>query len=164
MSRKISQVLYNGGRKLDFILDRLAIGDLSDAKDEMILKSSGITAILNVAKEASFEPNLNSFDYYKVNIDDGQAMDFSHLTDAVDFIHSRIRNGRVLVHCLMGISRSSTIVLCYLHECGFSLREALNLIKRKRPDAQPHIALYNSVQEYYRERAKDGSKNCLTEE
>ena len=140
---------------MDFILDRLAIGDLSDAKNEQILKDSGITAILNVAQEAYPEPNLDCFDYYKVKIDDGQAMDLSHIGDAVDFIHSRIRHGKVLVHCLMGISRSSTIVLCYLHECGFSLRNAMNLIKRKRPDAQPHIALYNSVQEYYLNKEKE---------
>ena len=137
---------------MDFILDRLAIGDLSDAKNEEILKNSGITAILNVAQEAHPDPDLSKFDYYKVSIDDGQAMDFSHLSDAVEYIHTRIRRGKVLVHCLMGVSRSSTIVLCYLHECGFSLREAMNLIKRKRPDAQPHIALYNSVQEYYRQK------------
>ncbi|MBN1883188.1 MAG: dual specificity protein phosphatase family protein [Deltaproteobacteria bacterium] len=134
---------------MDFILDRLAIGDLGDAKNEEILEKSGITAILNVAQEAHLEPDLARFDYYKVSIDDGQAMDFSHLSEAVEYIHTRIRRGKVLVHCLMGVSRSSTIVLCYLHECGFSLREAMNLIKRKRPDAQPHIALYNSVREYY---------------
>jgi len=140
---------------LDFILDRLAIGDLSDAKNEQILRDSGITAILNVAQEANPEPDLDHFDYYKVNIDDGQAMDLSHIGDAVDFIHSRIRQGKVLVHCLMGVSRSSTIVLCYLHECGFSLRNAMNLIKRKRPDAQPHVALYNSVQEYYLKKDRE---------
>lgn len=143
---------------MDFILDRLAIGDLSDAKNELVLKQSGITALLNVAQEAYYEPDLKQFDYYKVNIDDGQAMDFSNLTKAVDFIHSRINRGKVLVHCLMGISRSSTIVLCYLHECGFSLREAMNLIKKKRPDAQPHIALYNSVREYYRKKEEDRTK------
>ncbi len=143
---------------MDFILDRLAIGDLSDAKNEQILKDSGITAILNVAQEAYPEPNLDCFDYYKVNIDDGQAMDLSHIGDAVDFIHSRIRHGKVLVHCLMGISRSSTILLCYLHECGFSLRNAMNLIKKKRPDAQPHIALYNSVQEYYLNKEREMTK------
>ncbi len=143
---------------MDFILDRLAIGDLSDAKNEQILKDSGITAILNVAQEAYPEPNLDDFDYYKVNIDDGQAMDLSHIGDAVDFIHSRIRHGKVLVHCLMGISRSSTILLCYLHECGFSLRSAMNLIKKKRPDAQPHIALYNSVQEYYANKEREMAK------
>jgi atypical dual specificity phosphatase len=137
---------------MDFILDRLAIGDLSDAKDGPILLECGITAILNVAKEAHHEPDIHYFDYYKVSIDDGQAMDLSHLSEAVDFIHSRIRNGKVLVHCLMGVSRSSTIVLCYLHECGFSLREAMNLIKKKRPEAQPHIALYNSVREYYQKK------------
>ena len=140
---------------MDFILDRLAIGDLSDAKNTKLLLESGITAILNVAEEANYEHDFKNFDYYKVNIDDGQAMDFSHIGDAVDFIHSRIRHGKVLVHCLYGISRSSTIVLCYLHECGFSLRSALNLIKRKRPDAQPHIALYNSVMEYYRGKERE---------
>ena len=57
---------------MDFILDRLAIGDLSDAKNEQRLKESGITAILNVAQEAYPEPNLDYFDYYKVNIDDGR--------------------------------------------------------------------------------------------
>ncbi len=137
---------------MDFILDRLAIGDLSDAKNSAMLIEGGITAILNVAKEAQHEPDIDHFDYYKVSIDDGQAMDLSHLSEAVEFIHSRIRNGKVLVHCLMGVSRSSTIVLCYLHECGFSLREAMNLIKKKRPEAEPHIALYNSVREYYQKK------------
>jgi atypical dual specificity phosphatase len=134
---------------VDFILDRLAIGDLSDAKNAAMLSEYGITAVLNVAKEANYDTDVTYLDYYKVAIDDGQAMDFSHLTEAVDFIHSRIRNGKVMVHCLMGVSRSSTIILCYLHECGFSLREAMDLIKKKRPEAQPHIALYNSVREYY---------------
>jgi atypical dual specificity phosphatase len=147
---------------VDFILDRLAIGDLSDAKNEKILTESGITAILNVATEADLVPDPDHFDYYKVHIDDGQAMDLSHISEAVDFIHSRIRDGKVLVHCLMGISRSSTIVLCYLHECGFSLREAMNLIKRKRPDAQPHIALYNSVREYYQEKERESAVKRLS--
>jgi len=148
---------------MDFIIDRLAIGDLSDAKNKTMLLECGVTAILNVAKEAQYEPDANYFDYYKVSIDDGQAMDFSHLTEAVDFIHSRIRNGKVMVHCLMGVSRSSTIVLCYLHECGFSLREAMNLIKKKRPEAQPHIALYNSVREYYLKKEGEFREQLIRE-
>ncbi len=148
---------------MDFILDRLAIGDLSDAKNTTMLRECGITAIINVAKEAQYEPEMKFFDYYKVSIDDGQAMDFSHLSEAVEFIHSRIRHGRVLVHCLMGVSRSSTIVLCYLHECGFSLREAMNLIKKKRPEAQPHIALYNSVREYYQEKEGEHRRRLLSQ-
>ncbi len=148
---------------MDFIIDRLAIGDLTDAKNAPMLLECGISAILNVAKEAHLEPDNNYFDYYKVSIDDGQAMDLSHLSEAVDFIHSRIRQGKVLVHCLMGVSRSSTIVLCYLHECGFSLREAMNLIKKKRPEAQPHIALYNSVREYYLNREREQRSRILSE-
>jgi atypical dual specificity phosphatase len=146
---------------MDFILDRLAIGDLADAKNGTMLLECGVTAVLNVAKEAQYAPDGNYFDYYKVSIDDGQAMDFSHLSEAVDFIHSRIRNGKVLVHCLMGVSRSSTVVLCYLHECGFSLREAMNLIKKKRPEAQPHIALYNSVREYYQKKEGEHRESLI---
>jgi len=148
---------------MDFILDRLAIGDLSDAKNSEMLLEGGITAILNVAKEAQHEPDIDQFDYYKVSIDDGQAMDLSHLSEAVEFIHSRIRNRQVLVHCLMGVSRSSTIVLCYLHECGFSLREAMNLIKKKRPEAEPHIALYNSVREYYQKKQREQAESLVTD-
>ena len=44
---------------MDFILDRLAIGDLSDAKNGAMLAECGITAILNVAKEAQHDPDGN---------------------------------------------------------------------------------------------------------
>lgn len=53
---------------------------------------------------------------------------------ASDFIQSAINSGgKVYVHCLMGISRSSTCVLAYLMLMkGMSAVEAIRIVKEKR--------------------------------
>ena len=57
-------------------------------------------------------------------------------------IHKRLlKKEKVLVHCAMGIQRSSTIVACYLIKyCGFTPQSAINFIKTKR-----NVAFINGV-------------------
>ena len=58
-----------------------------------------------------------------------------NLERAVEFIHGAIQNdGRVLVHCAAGISRSTTVVLAYLvAKRGMSLRKAFEHTLEARP-------------------------------
>jgi len=50
-----------------------------------------------------------------------------------------MREGSVLVHCSMGISRSSTIVIAFImKKFTFSFSKAYNLVKKKRPIICPN--------------------------
>jgi len=56
------------------------------------------------------------------------------------------KNNRVLVHCNLGRSRSSTVVLGYLMEIlNWSLQDASDWLKDCRPVAKPNIGFLNQL-------------------
>jgi atypical dual specificity phosphatase len=57
------------------------------------------------------------------------------LTDAVDWISARIREGRVvLIHCAKGRGRSATVLAAYLMDAkGMTFEDVDVLLTRKRP-------------------------------
>jgi protein-tyrosine phosphatase len=58
-------------------------------------------------------------------------------------------NIKILFHCYAGISRSSTLAIAFLCMAkGYSLRDAYNLVKRKRPIVNPNKGFINSLQRY----------------
>lgn len=56
------------------------------------------------------------------------------------------QGGRVLVHCLAGVSRSASICLAYLtkYVCR-SLRESYNLMNIKRPRVRPNLGFWKQL-------------------
>merc|ERR1711963_297769 len=75
---------------------------------------------------------LQMFDVPQTNIT-------KYFDQASDFIEEAINsNGRILVHCLMGMSRSATLVLAFLvKRRQMDLIEALKLVKSSR-DIRPN--------------------------
>ena len=67
-------------------------------------------------------------------LDVPQARISLHFQEAADFIErALIGGGKVLVHCMVGISRSATIVLSFLMlKRGLSLEEAGRSVRRHR--------------------------------
>ncbi|KTG46117.1 hypothetical protein cypCar_00036290, partial [Cyprinus carpio] len=103
------------------------IGNEETAKDRAKLKEMGITHILNAtASEEDLHGKISSREeyyrgmnitYYNVPAVDEVWFDISeYLFPAAEFIHKAISNpeNKVLVHCIHGVSRSSTLVLAYL--------------------------------------------------
>ncbi|KAL8179760.1 UNVERIFIED_CONTAM: hypothetical protein K2H54_072397 [Gekko kuhli] len=73
-----------------------------------------------------------------------------HFKECIRFIHScRLRGGNCLVHCLAGISRSTTIVLVYVMAVTqLDWREALEAVKAVRPVANPNPGFRQQLEEY----------------
>ena len=133
---------------MDQVTPRLFLGSRSDAANPALLKQHAIDAVLSlepVRLIASVRCQLI------LQLKDRQPMPLATLEQAVDFIALQIEQGRrVLVHCQMGISRSPTLVLAYLHRhAGLSLDQALARIQRARPQAEPHPVLLQSLSEHY---------------
>ncbi|KAI5782796.1 protein-tyrosine phosphatase-like protein [Pyronema domesticum] len=60
-----------------------------------------------------------------------------------------IDNGRVLVHCVEGVSRSPSIVLAYLmSERGMSYKQALRVVKLRRGVVCPNLGFERQLKEW----------------
>ncbi|KAL4641099.1 dual specificity protein phosphatase 13-like [Arapaima gigas] len=107
---------------IDEVWPNLYIGNVAIAQDKAALQEMGITHILNAAhsKQGSLGDQQfygSAFVYYGVPAEDTSNFDLSiYFRPATRFIHNALkkREGKVLVHCIMGMSRSATLVLAYL--------------------------------------------------
>jgi protein-tyrosine phosphatase len=71
-------------------------------------------------------------DYEEANI-------YPHLDDAHTYIKSMLQDHNVLVHCQMGMSRSSSLVIAFLmKEYGMDYHNARIYTKNKRKIVQPN--------------------------
>lgn len=125
---------YVGGRR------DLMIGSLGAAYNRPVLDCYGVTHVLTVG--SNIRPKFeDAFRYMIVPVKDTPSEDLGqHFNAAFEFIESAIAGGgRVLIHCFMGRSRSSTVVCAYLmRKHSMRLSEALQTLRATRPQAQPN--------------------------
>ncbi|KAM4607472.1 uncharacterized protein ACJ7VT_015711 [Polymixia lowei] len=142
-------------KELEFILDscklelapvdevwpNLYIGNVAVAQNRSALRKLGITHVLNAAhsKQGSIGDQSyygNTCVYYGIPAEDSDHFDLSqHFKPAADFIHKALKSkdGKVLVHCIMGVSRSATLVLAFLMlRRRQSLSDALEHVIQRR--------------------------------
>ncbi|ETI39013.1 hypothetical protein F442_15198 [Phytophthora nicotianae P10297] len=125
----------------------LFIGSYGAANNLEALKTTGITHVLCVSPTLPLNfPDV--FTYLQLQVADLSSVRISdYFDDAFGFIDSALSSGgKVLVHCFMGISRSSTVILAYLiARRGFSLADALCKLRRVRPQVQPNSGFYREL-------------------
>ncbi|XP_060951400.1 dual specificity phosphatase 29-like [Limanda limanda] len=126
---------------IDEVWPNIYIGNVAVAQNKTALQKLGITHVLNAAhsKRGSIGNHSfygNDFVYCGIPADDSTHFDLDvYFQPAADFIQKALKSpdGKVLVHCIMGMSRSSTLVLAYLmiHR-QLPLERALQKLIRKR--------------------------------
>ncbi|XP_026206514.1 dual specificity phosphatase DUPD1-like [Anabas testudineus] len=125
---------------LDEVYPRIYIGDMYAAKDKSTLQAHHITHVLNAA-HGKFSVNTGpsfyrdtQITYHGVEAFDMPSFNLSpFFYPAANFIKNALPTGKVLVHCAMGLSRSSSLVLAYLmiHE-NMTLVDAIKAVGTKR--------------------------------
>lgn len=123
------------------ITDQIFIGNADDARSLHHHRVSGVTCVLNCARD--FDYIIQSTLPFKVGLIDGPGNQKILLKVAVELLDTLIKSeNRVLVHCIAGISRSPTVVATYLSwKTGISLEEAVKAIQNVRPGALPKSEL-----------------------
>ncbi|XP_064652921.1 dual specificity protein phosphatase 3-like isoform X2 [Lineus longissimus] len=113
------------------------------AKDRETLKKLGITHVLNAAQGPEPFFVKTDADYYEpfgitfkgFAGEDAEKYNISqHFDEAAEYIQGALdAGGKVLVHCIMGISRAPTLVIAYLMKrCGMTAQEAMKTVREKR--------------------------------
>ena len=143
----------------EIIKGKLYLGDMFDANNKGLLDQNRITGIFCVA--ANLQSNLSvqiNYKVYNYNMLDYDGFDISEYFDEIT---GRIENEEVaLVHCAAGVSRSASIVLAYLMKYhNISLKDALYLVKQKRPIISPNRGFIRQLIEYENKLFK---KNSIT--
>ena len=114
-----------GERGMAEVLPGLFIGSAKDSVNLEELRRNGITHVVSVHDAAKKE--FRELRYLILHLPDSDHQNMTkYIREVNDFIHSaRLGNGRVLVHCIHGISRSPFFLLAYLlSTCNASLEEA----------------------------------------
>lgn len=133
---------------LSEVTPNLFISGVSALQPDDLLKN-GITCIINCTTEV---PNMNrlglAVDRIKLWLEDTEEADiaqhFYHVPDQIEMV---IRGGgKVLVHCVAGVSRSASIVLAYLLKFHFkSLRESFHFLAAKRALVRPNLGFWRQL-------------------
>ncbi|XP_058031801.1 dual specificity protein phosphatase 15-like isoform X3 [Ahaetulla prasina] len=128
--------------------------EAQDAKDLDQLSRNDITHIVSIHE--SPQPFIPGITYLRIVLPDTPEANIKkHFKKCIRFIHScRLQGGTCLVHCLAGISRSTTIVLAYLMvvtQLGWL--EALEAVKAVRPVANPNLGFRRQLEEFGRSRS-----------
>ncbi|KAF8887245.1 protein-tyrosine phosphatase-like protein [Gymnopilus junonius] len=129
----------------EVLKDKLFLGNSSAALSVDWRHRRSITHVLSVCPDfPSTGPK-----HMNIPVEDSEYEDLLiHLPQACQFIESALRHGgRVLVHCVMGISRSLLLFLRFSRK--MSANEALRFVKKIRPQAHPNYGFVKQLDVFW---------------
>ncbi|XP_030070643.1 dual specificity protein phosphatase 16 [Microcaecilia unicolor] len=124
------------------ILPHLYLGCQRDVLNKELIQQNDIAYVLNASNTCPKPDFIPESHFLRVPVNDSFCEKILPWLDkSVDFIEkAKASNGRVLVHCLAGISRSATIAIAYIMKrMDMSLDEAYRFVKEKRPTISPNF-------------------------
>lgn len=163
MEEVIDKIFYMYGRaysyvqpwflenEYDKVLDYLYISNYASACNKASMKAAGITHVITLIP--GVPPMFpDDFCYLVVEVRDRPHIQISEqFQRCTDFIkEAKKSGGKVLVHCLKGISRSATIVCAYLiTEVKQTPSQALAYVKARRAVVNPNIGFCDQLNTLY---------------
>ncbi|CAM9914628.1 unnamed protein product [Scytosiphon promiscuus] len=136
------------------------------AKQQGLVGSKGITHIINCAGPQcpNYLEYTGRFNFLRLNFYDHRTEDCAwFMYKAFDFIKAaEQQRGRVLVHCVQGVSRSCTLAIAWLMLTeGVDYDEAYLRVRHGRPICAPNTGFICSLLEWQRRRQQPPSSPLL---
>ena len=160
------------GNRFDRIVEGVYLGNIDGARDKAGLKQAGITHILTL-RDNPEESHPGHFIYKLIDAEDYTGYNLSVHFDtcigmsrlfigqllalSLDFIHEALLGGgAVMIHCMAGISRSTTVTCAYLMTAtGIGMVDVLTAIKRKREVVSPNPGFLKQLRDYERDQLEN---------
>ena len=118
------------------------------AKNKVLLKHNKITHILIASMY--IKPPYKDFIYKTIPAHDKPSFAINaYFQQAIEFIDEGRKHGKVLVHCMLGVSRSSTIIIAYvMATLHLSYDDAFKYVKVKHFQASPNIGFVGQLKAF----------------
>ncbi|RNF15032.1 phopshatase [Trypanosoma conorhini] len=134
----------------DKVLGFMYLGSLRTAQTLTVYRDLNIGYILSVARdmEVRVDPGMK---HLVLPVEDIPGEDIRQLFErAFTFIDEAKQNNKgILLHCFAGLSRSVTVAAAYImSRYNMTCDEALDLIKKARPAAQPNPGFMQSLRDF----------------
>nr|XP_023662329.1 dual specificity protein phosphatase 8-like isoform X2 [Paramormyrops kingsleyae]XP_023662338.1 dual specificity protein phosphatase 8-like isoform X2 [Paramormyrops kingsleyae] len=133
------------------ILPHLYLGSQKDVLNKDLMAQNGITYVLNASNTCPKPDFICESHFLRVPVNDSYCEKLlPWLEKTNDFIDkAKVSNGRVIVHCLAGISRSATIAIAYIMKTmGLSSDDAYRFVKDRRPSISPNFNFLGQLLEF----------------
>ena len=147
----------------EIIPNFLYISSYNATKNKALLEKNKITHIINCA--ADFCENVfeseNKYTYLSFYLKDHVLENIECIFyECIKFIDNvKEKGGRVLVHCIQGISRSVTLVIAYLiFKNKLTYDKAFNIVQSKREISSPNFGFSIQLQNFYMRLYESPSK------
>ena len=135
------------------VYDNIYVGGIDSSMNKEELKKNNITHIISLIN-GYYEIYSDDFTYKIIHINDDSWVNIKqYFEECNKFIDDAIKNnGKILIHCKFGASRSITIAIAYLiYKYKFSPTKCLNDVKIKRVQSNPNDGFIDQLTEYYNE-------------
>lgn len=136
----------------EIIPDFLYLSSYNAAKNKELLEKNGITHIINCAADFCSNVYENDYKYLSFFLKDHVMENIECVFyECIQYIEkAKENNGKVLVHCIQGISRSVSIVIAYLiYKNKLTYDKAFSLVQSKRTIASPNFGFAIQLQNFY---------------
>lgn len=130
------------------ILPNLWLGNLEASLDSKTLTEKKISNVLSILARHSEE--VQGANHLRLTMRDGTPYRHEQLLAGIKFIKGALDRGEgVLVHCMAGVSRSSTMVAAYLmRELNYNPWKAITHLKGIRQIVDPAFETFTSAVEW----------------
>ena len=127
------------------ILPYLYLGDIEASQDLESLAEHKINNILSILAQANFP--VPTTHHLLITLNDGEPFTPDALERGVSFIKNAVVNKQgILVHCMAGISRSTTLISAYLmKELHYTPYQAIKFLQERREIIDPAYFTFQSA-------------------
>lgn len=131
------------------IIPSLYLTSVYGATRENIVRK-GASLLVNAAQELP-KQEISGVESIKLFLDDTPYALINVYFDRIsEKIHDHLnRGGRAVIHCVLGVSRSTSLVLAYLMKYrNMSLKHAFDMVSSKRPCVRPNPGFWRQLIDY----------------
>ena len=144
--------------------NQLYLGRGEQATNSKIVSDLKLTHVINIGSEHA-SPFTDRIQYLNIKLDDNPSSDLKiYFSKGYQFISDALSaGGRILVHCNLGVSRSSTIVIAHLMKSRqWTLKVAHNYVRDRRTCIRPNRGFLHQLSDW--EQSLFGTKSTDPDE